>query len=92
MHYPPFTHGHRPECHDSTADFPLTPMSPLQLAAELRVQKLRTLFGLLKDVNGFSEAPLLREVFHNASELLDDAAALYRHAISRAQGGASDGH
>lgn len=84
MHHPPFTPGHRPGAPDSSLDASLAHASPPQLAAELRVQQLRTLFGILVTVDGFSEAPLLREVFHNASELLDEAALLYRHAIVRA--------
>lgn len=85
MHHPPFTLGHRPGAPDSSLDVALAHASPLQLAAELRVQQLHTLFGILVSVDGFSEAPLLREVFHNASELLDEAALLYRHAIVRAR-------
>lgn len=91
MHYPPFTPGHRPECRVASLKPPSPCGSPLQLAAELRVQKLQTLFGILVTLDGFAEAPLLREVFHNASELLDEATALYRQAISREQGGATNG-
>lgn len=91
MHYPPFTPEHRLGCDVSTIlNLPSSCTSPLQLAAELRVQKLQTLFGILVNVDGFAEASLLREVFHNASELLDEAALLYRHAIARAQGGSAD--
>lgn len=90
MHTPPFTPGRRPACHASIPDASLANATPLQLAAELRVQKLNTLFGILVSVHGFAEAPLLREVFHNARELLDEAALLYHHAIARAQGGSAD--
>lgn len=89
MHFPPFIPGHRPACQTA---FPQLDRqtSPLQLAAELRVQQLQTLFGILVTVDGFAEAPLLREVFHNARELLDEAALLYRQAIARTDIGAGD--
>lgn len=56
-----------------------------QAAADLQMQKLHLLFGILTDVDGFPDAALLREVAHNASQLLHDAAALYRQAIAQVQ-------
>lgn len=58
-----------------------------QAMADLQVQKLHLLFGILMSVDGFSDAALLREVGHNASQLLSDAAGLYRQAITQVREG-----
>lgn len=67
-------------------DFVVSAASPLQAAAEIRVEMLHTLFGILLTVDGFPESAMLREVFHNASQLLNDVVVLYRRAIVQAQG------
>lgn len=87
MRQPPIIPGHRPGTHAVPL---LSPIGPLQAAAEMRLDNLQTLFGILVSVDGFADAPLLREVFHNASQQLSDAQLLYRHALAQAQRRASD--
>lgn len=82
MRQPPTTPGHRPGT--QAVPFP-SDIGPLQAAAEMRLDNLQMLFGILVSVDGFADAQLLREVFHNASQQLSDAQALYRHALAQAQ-------
>lgn len=85
-----------PEFNPTATPFPhrSPPPDPLSLCpraaqaiADLQVQKLYLLFGILMSVDGFSDAALLREVGHNASQLLSDAAMLYRQAIAQTREG-----